>query len=402
MPATPSQLSGEGQGKRSALIAGVGVALWLYSTLSDLVAHNFLQQFFEEWNVTGFIDLQSRLVQHFFILPLLIGALHVALHVYRKAMNMLAKWATYIACALVYGLSIRPLELVAIFLVHGRYDYFDQDNGDLWYLLSSPLYIRYGNVMGNAAICLLGIVLILSLSGQLALAEERLRLERLSSELLSVKLKTLRWQLNPHFVFNSLNTVSALLKSAPGKADRVLMKFSELLRMTLREQENMYASVNSELEYIHCYLNLETIRFEDRLRLSIEADEEALTGSMPSLLLQPLIENAIKHGVSRIPGPALINISVSRVGERLVLGVRNTSRRLPFPERSRSGGLGIRNTRERLATLYKDAFVFRHGYTENDDWEAVIEIPFRKEEVDVRAPVRDTRRKAALIAEIRQ
>ena len=377
------------------------MALWLYSTLSDLVAHNFLQQFFEEWNVTGFIDLQSRLVQHIFILPLLIGALHIALRVYRKAMHMAAKWAIYIACAVVYGLSIRPLELIAIFLVHGRYDYFDQDNGDLIYLLTSPLYIRYGNVMGNAAICLLGIVLILSLSGQLALAEERLRLERLSSELLAVKLKTLRWQLNPHFVFNSLNTVSALLKSAPGKADRVLMKFSELLRMTLREQEQVYVGVNSELEYIHCYLNLETVRFEDRLKLSIEADEEAMGATMPSLLLQPLIENAIKHGVSRVPGPALITVNVSREGERLVLGVRNSSRRLPFPEPSRPGGLGIRNTQERLATLYKDAFVFRYGYTENDDWEAVIEIPFGKEEPGKRSAGRSARREAGSTAEVR-
>ena len=245
------------QGKRTALVAGVGLALWLYSTLSDLVAHNFLQQFFEEWNVTGFIDLQSRLVQHLFILPLLIGGLHAALHVYRKAMPVAAKWAFYVTYAVVYGLSVRPLELIAIFLVHGRYDYFDPDNGNLVYLLTSPLYIRYGNVMGNAAICMLGIVLILSLSGQLALAEERLRLERLGSELLAVKLKTLRWQLNPHFVFNSLNTVSALLKSAPNKADRVLTKFSELLRMTLREQEQVYVGVNSELEYVHCYLNLE-------------------------------------------------------------------------------------------------------------------------------------------------
>jgi len=192
------------------------------------------------------------------------------------------------------------------------------------------------------------------------------------------------------------------LKSAPGKADRVLMKFSELLRMTLREQEQVSVGVSSELEYIHCYLNLETIRFEDRLKLRIEADEEALGATMPSLLLQPLIENAIKHGVSRIPGPALISINVSREGERLVLGVRNSSRRLPFPERSRPGGLGIRNTQERLATLYKDAFVFKYGYTDDEDWNAVIEIPFEKEESGERPSLRSTRRKAAGTAEVRQ
>ena len=364
--------------KRPSLVLTVAVVLWLYSTVSDMAAHNFLEQYFEPRKLIAFIDVQSRLLQHILMLPVLIGALHAALHVYLKALNAPVKWAFYIGCALLYGLCVRPLEILAILLIHGRYDYFDPDNHGLIFMLISPTWYRYGNIMGNAAICLLGMLVILSLFGQLALSKEKLRLERLDSELLAVKLKTLQWQLNPHFVFNCLNTVSALLKSAPGKADRVLMKFSELLRMTLREQEQVYTSVSSELEYIHRYLDLETIRFEDRLKLKIEADEESLNGSMPSLLLQPLIENAIKHGIARIPGPALISISVSRASGHLVFTVRNTSSRRYAKDQPASNGLGMRNIQERLVTLYRDAFIFKYGHTEDEDWSATIEIPFVK------------------------
>jgi hypothetical protein len=364
--------------KRPSLVLSVGVVLWLYSTVSDMAAHNFLEEYFEPRKLISFIDVQSRLLQHILMLPLLIGTLYAALHVHLKTVKAPVKWAFYILCAVIYGLCVRPLEILAILIVHGRYDYFDPDNHGLMFMLTSPTWYRYGNIMGNAAICLLGILVILSLFGQLALSKEKLRLERLDSELLAVKLKTLQWQLNPHFVFNCLNTVSALLKSAPGKADRVLMKFSELLRMTLREQEQVYTSVNSEMEYIHRYLDLETIRFEDRLKLKIEADEEALNGSMPSLLLQPLIENAIKHGIARIPGPALITISVSRASGHLVFTVRNTSSRRYAKDQPASNGLGMRNIQERLVTLYRDAFIFKYGHTEDEDWSATIEIPFVK------------------------
>ncbi|MFI4920232.1 MAG: sensor histidine kinase [Gammaproteobacteria bacterium] len=367
--------------KHPWLVLGIGAALWMYSTLSDLVAHNFLQRFLEKWNVGSFTDIQSRLLQHVLMLPLLVGVLYVALHVYRKSRHWLASWTFYIACAVLYGLCIRPLEVLAVYIEHGSYNYFDPASPSLIYELTTPVWYLYGVVAGNAAICLLGMTLVLSLSGQLALSQEKLRLERLNSEFLAVKLKTLQWQLNPHFVFNSLNTVSALLRSAPGKADRVLTKFSELLRMTLREQERIHTSVSSELEYVHCYLNLETIRFEDRLKLRIETDENALDGSMPSFLLQPLIENAIKHGIAKIPGPALITVNVGRQGERLVFAVRNTSSRQYAGTQSGPGGLGIRNMQERLATLYQDAFIFRYGYAEDDDWSAVIEIPYARYEV---------------------
>jgi len=133
--------------------------------------------------------------------------------------------------------------------------------------------------------------------------------------------------------------------------------------------------VSEELNYIHSYLEMEMVRFEDRLELDIEADEDILEARLPCFLVQPLVENAIKHGIAKVPGPAVIRVSVSRRGGRLAICVRNTSSRKFVAERSDGGGLGIRNLRERLEVIYPGSHAFEYGYVENDDWSALIEIP---------------------------
>jgi LytS/YehU family sensor histidine kinase len=266
---------------------------------------------------------------------------------------------------------------VAVGIMHDRYNYLsDSLPVSFWEIVSSPVFVWVSNTTSNLAIYLLGLVLLMALFSRLDLAEERLRLERLSSEWLAIKLRTLQWQINPHFLFNSLNTVSSLLRSSPSRADQVLAKFSELLRLTLMEQENLYSCVSSELEYIHRYLDMEMVRFEDRLKLKVEADEAALQGKVPSLLLQPLIENAIKHGVARIPGPASVEVNVTRRGASLVMSVKNTTPSQSEPRLSTGVGLGMRNLKERLSTLYDDSFRFTYGQDGEGAWTTIVEIPF--------------------------
>ena len=260
--------------------------------------------------------------------------------------------------------------------IYGRADHDGPVPGSLITLLSGRIYQWLYEMTGYSLMYFLGLFMVFHMANRLDLVEERARLERLNAEWATLKLKVLRWQINPHFLFNSLNTVSALLKSAPDRADSVLAKFSSLLRLTLREQESVYTTVSSELNYIHSYLDMEMIRFEDRLKLNIEADEDTLEARVPCFLVQPLVENAIKHGIARIPGAAAISVSVSRRADSLVLCVRNTSSRKYAVERSDGGGLGIKNLQERLAVSYPGAHAFNYGYVENDDWNASIEIPF--------------------------
>jgi LytS/YehU family sensor histidine kinase len=308
--------------------------------------------------------------------PLVVGYL-LAVYLYRKAARPWLMWSVQFVAGLTYAAAFRPMFYVSILLVHGKPDYYMDAPMSFFGLLTSAVFLWISSTTSNFVLYLLGVFLMMVLFSRVDLAEERLRLERLSSEWLAIKLRTLQWQINPHFLFNSLNTVSSLLRSSPGRADQVLAKFSELLRMTLREQENVYSQVNAELEYIHRYLDMEKVRFEDRLKLKVEADEDALEARVPSLLLQPLIENAIKHGVARIPGPAWVEVSVARQGASLLLVVKNSSPGVQAASPASPGtGLGIRNLGERLSTIYRESFRFKYGHDADGAWVSTIEIPY--------------------------
>jgi hypothetical protein len=362
--------------RRAVLVLIISLVLWSYATLSDIVMVYYQQQFF---GTSGgrivFVDMWSRWLQHLLLLPPLIAGYWAAVWLYQRSMRLWPMWALQAAIGLAYSIICRPMFFVAIALVHGRPDYFMSDPVGMDEMLMGSLFIWISNATSNFVLYFLGVFLLVTVFSRLDLAEERLRLERLSTEWLSIKLRTLQWQINPHFLFNSLNTVSSLLRSSPSRADQVLAKFSELLRMTLKEQENLFSQVNAELEYIHRYLDMEKVRFEDRLKLSIEADEAALQGQVPSLLLQPLIENAIKHGVARIPGPASVEVSVVKRGASLVMQVKNSSPGTA-PADTSGTGLGIRNLKERLSTIYKDSFRFRYGPDGEGAWITTVEIPF--------------------------
>ena len=362
--------------KRNSLIFIISLTLWCYGTVTDLLIIYYQQQFMVKESNVVYVDMGSRVLQHLLLFPLLLAGYHLALRLYTRSLRPPMMWAVQVLLAFAYGMLVRPLFFISIALLHGRADYFMGETASIVELLTSAMFLWISSAASYFVMYLLGLFLLLTTLGRLELAEERLRLERLSTEWLAIKLKTLQWQINPHFLFNSLNTVSSLLRSAPGRADQVLAKFSELLRMTLREQEYLYTSVSNELEYIHRYLEMEMVRFEDRLKLQIEADERAMAGSMPTLLLQPLIENAIKHGVARIPGPATITVSVTRKGTGLLFEVRNTSSREYAAPQPTGTGLGIRNLQERLSTIYRDSFRFHYGYTKDGDWDAIVEIPY--------------------------
>jgi hypothetical protein len=366
--------------RSTTVVIVVALILWGYATLSDLVFVYYQQAYLQTaGGKITYADMGTRWLQHFLLLPLFMLGYMCGLYLYRSALRGPVKWSLQVLVGLLYSLCVRPLFFVAVAVMHGRADYFTGDPSvPFWTLVSNPPFLMISNTTENFAIYLLGIFLLAVFFSSLDLAEERLRLERLSSEWLTVKLRTLQWQINPHFLFNSLNTVSSLLRSSPGRADGVLAKFSELLRLTLMEQESVYSCVSAELEYIHRYLDMEMVRFEDRLTLSVEADEAALQGQVPSLLLQPLIENAIKHGVARIPGRAAVEVSVIRKGVSLVMSVKNSAPNQPLPRLTTGMGLGIRNLKERLSTLYDDAFRFTYGLDGEGAWMATVEIPFSR------------------------
>jgi two-component system, LytTR family, sensor kinase len=183
-------------------------------------------------------------------------------------------------------------------------------------------------------------------------AQLALKATRLEASLARANLDALRMQLNPHFLFNTLNAISVMaMKGERQGVVRMLTLLSDLLRTTLENAEQV-VPLRQELEFLDRYLEIEQVRFEDRLTLRRDIDPDALNAEVPALLLQPLVENAIGHGIARRPGPGTITVEADiRDGEVLELRVLDTGPGLGSGDPGRTG-VGIANTRARLEQLY--------------------------------------------------
>ena len=178
----------------------------------------------------------------------------------------------------------------------------------------------------------------------------------LETRLIEARLRTLEAELQPHFLFNTLHAISTLVHSNPEAADRMISRLSDLLRLTFERSGAAGVPLQEELEFLQKYLEIEQTRFQDRLSVKFEIDPETLDAEVPKMILQPLVENAIKHGVSPRPGPGLIEVSTERRGDALMLRVRDNGMGLSAAARERlTSGVGLSNTRDRLECLYGDA-----------------------------------------------
>lgn len=208
--------------------------------------------------------------------------------------------------------------------------------------------------------------------------EREIASARLEARLSEARLQGLQAQLHPHFLFNTLNTISSVMYRSPEAADRVLSLLSDLLRLQLAAPAAQRVSVEQELEALSIYLQIMEARFTDRLRWKVHVADDARGAEVPSFLLQPLAENAIKHGVSRRADAGRIDVSVEREGHRLRITVDDDGPGPGAPTESAGGGVGISNTTERLRHLYGAAASFRLEARSPRGARAVVEIPFRQ------------------------
>ena len=200
---------------------------------------------------------------------------------------------------------------------------------------------------------------------------QRQRLLQTQKALAEAQLAQLQGQLRPHFLFNALNTVSALMHTDVARADRLIAALGDLLRISLRSIENEMTPLAEELRTLELYADIMRERFRDRVTLSWQADRTLLDIRVPALLLQPLLENVFKHGVERTVTPVRITISARREGGSLEIVVSNSGSML---EPEHGDGVGFRNCRERLSILYGDAASLRVR-NEGDGVAARVLIP---------------------------
>ena len=190
------------------------------------------------------------------------------------------------------------------------------------------------------------------------LSEKFARLQAESSAR-QAQLLMLRYQLNPHFLFNTLNAIAALVKlEENGKAEDMLHKLSKFLRYTLDHDDVQNVCLNKELETLQLYLDIARVRFENRLNLDFKIDEDAAQALVPSMILQPIIENSMKHAIAESEDGGTVSISAQVVGDELSLKVSDTGPGIESTHSDQGRGIGMRNTIDRLETLYGNRYTF--------------------------------------------
>jgi signal transduction histidine kinase len=205
------------------------------------------------------------------------------------------------------------------------------------------------------------------------------RAARLEGQLTQAQLELLKMQLQPHFLFNTLHTIAELIHDDPAAADRMLTRLGDLLRLSLDNAGRQEVSLRQELGFLEAYLAIEQTRYPDRLTIATAIDPDTLDARVPHLLLQPLVENAIRHGVSARLGPGLVEIAARRMDGRVVIEIKDNGRGLPAHNGPPREGIGLSNTRARLRQLYGARHHLRLENRPDGGAVARLELPYQAE-----------------------
>lgn len=214
-----------------------------------------------------------------------------------------------------------------------------------------------------------------------------LEASRLGTELAQSRLQVLRTQLQPHFLFNTMHAIATLLHEDAPSAEDMLLRLSDLLRAFLEDCEGQEVTLEQELVLLDLYLGIQRIRFKDRLSTRIYIAPETLQCAVPSLILQPIVENAIQHGIGQRVGEDCVEVESRREGERLCIEVRNRNSTLENPREPAPGhGIGLSNTRMRLKELYGEDADVRLDMLWPKGVACRLRLPFREIESADEAP----------------
>ncbi len=220
----------------------------------------------------------------------------------------------------------------------------------------------------------------LAMSYSITTREHERRFTALVAEAQEAKIRALRYQINPHFLFNALNSIAELIAENREQAEKMVLNLSEFFRTSLAINPTDDVRLADEIELQKLYLDMERVRFPERLSYSVDVPPELADATVPSLILQPLVENAVKHGIGRSEGGTQISISARRDGETLLLSVGNQAA-TPFEGGTGPGsgpGVGLDNVRNRLSARYGDKFTMTAGSRDPNGFAVEIAIPLEK------------------------
>ncbi len=200
----------------------------------------------------------------------------------------------------------------------------------------------------------------------------------LKAQLAQAQLRALKMQLHPHFLFNTLHSISSLVLEDPPKANSMIARLGDFLRLTLEHSDQQLVTLQDEMEFVRCYLEIEQVRFGDRLTVQYEVEPATVSAEVPHLILQPVVENAIQHAIAPHTDPGTITIAAQRLGDLLRLEVRDTGPGMQVASTSPvRHGVGLNNVRARLEYHYGDQCSFEITNGPQQGVAVVMQFPFQ-------------------------
>jgi hypothetical protein len=363
-------------------LLGVLTVFWIYVALSNVMYANNMQASLSVMNIHHvFAPWDARVIQHLVLYPLFIlsmrGALRTGWQPLWRALPL------QLLCALGFAVIASPALVLGEYLTgitHGGnpmiHDSMQKEWGSWSGFLTHEVPIWLASITSFLVTYGFGLALVTGFAFYQRLRDSELRSAALERALTQAHLAALRMQLSPHTLFNLLHTIRGHIAWDPPAAQAMVVQLGDLLRRLLSAGEREFSRLADELQFVTLYLELQQKRFADRLTIRVPLRADVAPAWVPSLILQPLVENAVVHGLAGHEGPVTIRVEAYVSGERLVLRVLNTiaaGRAAGLP------GIGLSNVRERLEVQFAAGATFTAGPGENDMWLAEIQMPLLRD-----------------------
>ena len=361
--------------RRWQFFAIVGL-FWLYVTLSNvLYAYSMRMGIARVTNESLFAAWDARVLQHLLLLPVVLVSFWASLRVQWRP--LLIALPLQLILGTVFAAVAYPAMLVAQMLLNAP-EWREHMMGHV----SSPFYLDPGFLslwMASFVSFLpaygFGLALVTGLALYTRFRNSELRVAELEREWTAARLAALRMQLSPHTLFNLLHTIRGQIEWDPAAAQAMVVQLGDLLRRLLTAGETEFTPLVAEIEFASLYLKLQQQRFADRLTLSLPDPQTLPDAWVPSLILQPLIENAVVHGLAGHGAAVNVSIEVQTAGQELRMIIRNTT----GAATAGTGGIGLRNVRERLAVHFGERGMLLVQSAEAQLWSAIVRMPLLRE-----------------------
>jgi len=355
-------------------------AFWVYVTLSNILYGVSMQESLATIGVNHvFAPWNARLLQHLMLYPALIACMAISR---RVGWQPLWRAVTIqLLCGLAFSALATPaMNLGHILIGHPQVPPSSSSTAPVAHaLLSQQQFLWLAGVTSfllNYAFCL---ALLTGFEFYRRYRDSQLRSAALERSLSAAHLAALRMQLSPHTLFNLLHTIRGNIAWEPAVAQSMIVQLSDLLRRLLRAGERELSRLQDELDFVRLYLQLQQRRFPDRLSISVADNDTVPAVWVPSLILQPLVENAVLHGLANHQSSVAIRVEVAASGEILTLRVVNSVAAGDTPTVNQQTGIGIRNVRERLAIQFGERATLSASAGRDHDWMAEIRMPLLRD-----------------------